>query len=98
MTTTHEILVIPVDPQRAASYGITHASEYVYRTTGHGYPTRVQVWDNTRRPNPRDGQTVRYGQYGKLDGGNGRFLDPHHDATDMPVSVLLSPEASVITA
>lgn len=80
------------------SYGVTHKSRYVYSTSRGHYPTRVEVWSNVDRPNPRNGEPVRWGQYGKLDGGNGRYLDPGHDATDAPVTVLLTPESTIITS
>jgi hypothetical protein len=96
-TTTHRITLTPADAN-AASYGITHRSAYVYDTSRSSSPTRVVVWSNEGRPNPRNGQPIRWGQAGPIDGGNGRYLDPSHQATDSPVTVLLTPESSVITA
>ena len=84
-------------PEQRAQYGITHLSRYVFSTTKGSYPTRVVVWSNVNRPNPRNGEPVRFGEYGKLDGGNGRYLDPSNNATDEPTSIRLTPEASVIT-
>lgn len=79
------IPMIAADDYAREHYGITHKSACVYRVAGSYSPTRVKVWDNTRRPNPRDGVA-------------GAYLDPHNRATDARVSVLLSPESSVISA
>lgn len=85
------------------SYGIRYRSLFVYRVQGKGlhnsgYPHRIKVWDNTRRPNPRNGEPVRYGQYGRLDGGDGQYLDPNHIATDAELSYLTSSESVAITS
>jgi hypothetical protein len=53
------------------------------------------VWNNT--VNPRDGEPIRYSNYGPIDGGNGAYLDPGYRATDYPTSVLLTPEATMMT-
>lgn len=96
--TEYIIPMITADDYAREHYGITFKSACVYRVAGSSAPTRVKVWDNTRRPNPRNGEPVRYGEFGPRDGGNGEFLDPHNRATDARVSVLLSPESSVISA
>lgn len=88
---------------RTESYGVLFEGMFVHRVTGKGlhnrsYPHRVVVWDNTRRPNPRNGEPVRYGQYGKLDGGDGKYLDPNHNATDAEQTFILDAECISITA
>ena len=95
--TEHTITVRPATDD-STHYGVTHKSERVYRTSKSNYPTRVVVWDNTRRPNPRNGEPVRYGEQGRLDGGNGRYLDPRNRATDDTVTVLLTTESIVLDA
>lgn len=95
--TTHRIPMVPTNAGQRAQYGVEFTSAFVYRTSKSTAPTRIDMWAN-RKPNPRDGQPVRYGEYGPIDGGNGRLLDPGNRATDEPVSVLLSPESTVITA
>lgn len=84
-------------PASRAHYGIRYLSRYVFRTSRGSHPTRVVYWDNTGRENPRNGEPVRFGEYGPIDGGHGKYLDPHRRATDAAVSILLSPEASAIT-
>ena len=98
MMIIHNIPLVATSDYDQKTYGIRYHSQYVYRVAGSASPTRIVVWDNTVRPNARDGQSVRYGNYGPIDGGNGRYLDPHHNATDVPFSFLVSPEASVISA
>jgi hypothetical protein len=93
----HTIPMVEADA-RQASYGITHQSAFVYRTSKSSAPTRIVVWSNTGRLNARNGQPVRYGDYGPIDGGDGKFIDPKGKATDAPVSILLSPECTVIDA
>jgi hypothetical protein len=80
----------------SSRYGITHRSAFVYRTTQSHSPTRIVAWSNVHRLNARDGQTVAWGEYGPIDGGNGRYLDPHRNATDNEVSVLISTESTSI--
>jgi hypothetical protein len=94
---TEHIVEMVEAPSDRAQYGITHLSRFVFRTSKGSSPTRVQAWSNVNRPNPRSGEPVKYGDYGKIDGGNGRYLDPQNNATDSPTSILLSPECSVIT-
>lgn len=85
-------------PEQRQQYGIRYLSRYVFEARKrYSSPTRIVVWDNTGRLNPRNGEGVRHGQYGLIDGGNGRYLDPSNRATDEPTSVHLTPEASVIT-
>jgi hypothetical protein len=80
------------------TYGITHRSTFVYRVAGSTSPTRIVAWSNLNRPNPRDGQPVEWTKYGKKDGGNGAYLDPQNNATDSETTVLITPEAGVISA
>lgn len=82
---------------RTETYGVTDASAFVYKAEASTFPTRLVAWDNTGRPNLRNGQPTRWGNAGAIDGGNGQYLDPNNLATDAPVSVLITPEASVIT-
>lgn len=96
-TTTHRIPMLPAD-DRAASYGITHRSAFVYDTDRSSSPTRIVVWSNEGRPNLRNGEPIQWGSAGPINGGNGRYLDPQNQATDSPVTVLLTPESSVITS
>jgi len=91
------IELISATDYRRRTYNVTHESRYVYRVAGSYAPTRIVVWSNVNRPNPRDGQPVRYSDFGPRDGGNGQFLDPGNHATDEPVSTYLEPESSVIT-
>lgn len=95
--THHFIVMDAATDYSAAHYGILHKSRNVYETTQSNGPTRLVVWDNTGRINKRNGQQVNYSNYGVIDGGNGRFLDPQNQATNDPVSILLTPESSVIT-
>jgi hypothetical protein len=88
---------------RQDSYGVLFEGMFVYDVTGKGlhsrhHPHRVVVWDNTRRPNPRNGEPVRYGQYGKLDGGDGKYLDPSRNATDAEQTIILDAESIAITS
>lgn len=80
------------------SYGILAESLFVYDTGHSHYPTRVVLWSNTSRPNPRNGEPVRYGGYGVIDGGNGRWLDPQHKATDDMLTILFSTESMGISS
>ncbi len=93
----HTIPMVPADA-REASYGITHKSQYVYRTSKSGYPTRIVRWSNTGRLNGRNGQPVRFGEVGPIDGGDGQYLDPRNRATDNPVTILVSTEDITIDA
>jgi hypothetical protein len=104
MTTTetrtpavHRVELVEAHADRA-QYGITHTSRYVYDARRRlSSPTRIVVWSNVDRPNPRNGEQVRYGDYGPLDGGDGQYLDPNNRATDSATSIYLTPEASAIT-
>lgn len=92
----------PTEERRARSYGVVAESVLVFRVQGPrvhnpSFPHRVQVWSNLDRPNLRNGQPVAYGQYGIVDGGNGRYLDPNNRATDQPFTVLLVAEPVVIS-
>jgi len=92
----HRIELAEGDEYRRKHYGIEYTSAYVYRTKGDGGPTRIQVWSNRNRPNPHPGETRR-GAMGPI-GGDGKYLDPQNKGTDEEFSVLLSPEATVISA
>lgn len=87
----------PASPYDVTTYGILFRSRYVYNSAHSTYPTRVVVWDNTRRVNGRNGEPVRHGDYGPIDGGIGRYLDPRNKVTDSERSILLSTESIVIT-
>ena len=100
MTTTI-IDLQEADADRRDSYGITHEGVVRHTVTGQGlhargYPHRVQVWDNTGRPNPHPGETRRtqYGWYG----GDGRYLDPHNQGTDATTTVYLASESIALLA
>jgi hypothetical protein len=99
-TTPAQTHIIGIRPATAneASYGIAGRSTYVYRTSRSSSPTRITIWDNTGRPNPRNGQPVNWGQYGPISGGNGQYLDPNNQATDAPTSYLIGTEATCIDA
>lgn len=92
---THHFIVLDKAP--ANTYGIRYKGRNVYQTSKSNGPTRLVVWNNTTRRNPRNGEPVRFGDCGPIDGGDGCYLDPDNKATDAPVSFLLSPESSVIT-
>jgi hypothetical protein len=92
------VVMQEADKYSQENYGVAFRSTFVYRAAGSSAPTRIAIWDNTRRPNTRNGEPVRYGEYGPRDGGNGRYLDPHHVATDAEQSVLITPECTVLSA
>jgi hypothetical protein len=92
------IPMVPATDYDLKTYSVIGVSESVYRTAHSTSPTRVKVWGNTHRPNPRNGQPVRYGDFGPRDGGNGKYLDPSNRATDQEISVLLSTECSILSA
>lgn len=98
MTKMIAVAMSPASAYRTEHYGVLHSSAFVYRTSKTHSPTRVDVWDNTRRLNPDDGGPIQHGKYGPIGGGNGKYLDPHNKATDAERSVLLTPECTVITA
>jgi hypothetical protein len=98
---TRIIDVVPADASQG-SYGITHTGALVYDVTGRGvrnrhHPHRVVVWSNEGRPNTRDGEPVRDGDYGKLDGGEGRYLETRNNATNSPVTIIVDAEEIAIT-
>lgn len=92
----HRIEMAEGDERRRDHYGVTHESVYVYRVRPDHWPTRIQVWDNTGRPNPHPGET-KWNEFGRI-GGDGQYLDPRNEGTDEEVTVLFSPESSVISA
>jgi len=92
----HRIELAEGDEYRREHYGIEYTSAYVYRTKGNTGPTRIQVWNNLRRPNPHPGET-KWGAMGPI-GGDGKYLDPYNKGTDEKVTVLLEPESTVISA
>ena len=96
--THHYITLDATAEYRARQYHVIYTSRNVYRTNRSHSPTRVEVWDNTFRLNPRNGETVRYGAYGPLDGGKGRYLDPRNIATDDTLTILITTESTVICA
>jgi hypothetical protein len=55
------IAMVPASKYRQEHYGVTHESALVYRTNTSHSPTRVQVWDNTRRVNPDPGGRIQHG-------------------------------------
>lgn len=95
--TTHHIPMATAS-ENAKTHDILTKSTFVYRTSKSSFPTRIVEWSNINRLNNRNGEGVRYGDYGKLDGGNGLYLDPHNDATDSMVTVLISTESTSIDA
>lgn len=105
---THHDIVLDVASKSRAYYGITHTGRNVYDTTTRGGPTRLAVWENIGRPNPYHGAQlgdrpckgrgeldITITEY-SLPKTLPRFLDPHNNPTDEPVSLLLSPESTVI--
>lgn len=98
---THHLIVLDnASDYRNEHYGVMYESRNVFATSSSGRytPNRIALWNNLRRPNPRNGERVRYGDYGVIDGGNGKFLDPQNKATDDTVSILITPESSVLCA
>ncbi len=93
----HRVELIEADADRGR-YGIMYLSRFVFRTSKGSSPTRVKVWSNLNRPNKRNGEPVKFGEYGKIDGGDGCYLDPQNNATDDPTTILMTPEASVLSA
>lgn len=78
-----------VDANRMG-YGIRAKSRFVYDTTKSHYPTRVELWDNTGRPN--DGTRKGYIT------GTGRWVDPQNHATDDMLTILISTESIGISS
>lgn len=89
--------VIPMTAVEPNSFTELFRSRFVYRGWNSSV-IRINVWDNTGRPNRRNGEPIRWGQCGPLDGGDGLYLDPHNEATDAETSILITPEATVISA
>ncbi|GIE98951.1 hypothetical protein [Paractinoplanes rishiriensis] len=90
--------MLPGSDYDRTTYGITHRSAHVFRVTGTGvhnrcYPHRVQVWDNTGRPNTDPGRFTEF--TGRV--GPGAYIDPCGKGTDTPVTVTTSAEAVAVT-
>jgi hypothetical protein len=92
-------------------YGVMYRGRHVYQTTKSTAPTRLVVWDNTKRPNPDNGKQLgdtleagdRRGNTATrwaIDSGHtrGRYLDPMNRPTDSRYSLLLTPESSAMCA
>jgi hypothetical protein len=98
------IVIGEADAYDREHYGITGRSVGTYYVTGPNVHNRhhahqINVWDNTVRPNRTQGEPVRYvGNYGMKSGGPGKYRDPNGNDTDAATSVLMSAQASVITA
>lgn len=100
-----DIIIDLVDTtaDRRNNYGVTHTGAVRHALSGanvhnRSFPHRIQVWDNTGRANPRNGERIRYGECGPIDGGDGRYLDPGNNATDEPTTILLTSESIGIYA
>jgi hypothetical protein len=96
MSMEHRIELVEGDEYRRDHYGVEFTSMYVYRTRRDAGPSRLQVWSNLRRPNPHPGET-KWGAMGPI-GGDGKYLDPYNKGTNEKFTVLLEPEATVISA
>ena len=112
--THHEILMIETAEYRRDHYGVTHSSLYVYGTSTSHSPTRIDMWDNTGRPNPFKGmklgdvafkgnphreQVITEWFANKASRPlTAKYFDPQNEPTDAPVSILISPESSAICA
>lgn len=89
-----------VDGDRnAQSYGIRFRSKFVYRFTGTGLhnpssPHRVNVWDNTGRPNT-DPDRFKPALGRKV--GPGAYIDPRGHGTDHATSILTNAESTIMT-
>lgn len=102
MTVTTATTVIELrqaDARRAADYGVIFESGTVHKVTGKNvhnpsFPHRVQVWDNTRRPNL---YPDRWNQYSGCPGA-GRYVDPNGKGTDFELTILLAAECMVIAS
>lgn len=93
------LIEMTVGSDNDQTYGIRLRSAHVYRISGKGthnpnFPHRINVWDNTIRPNtdperfvPALGRKV----------GPGAFIDPHGHGTDDMLTVMTSAEATAIT-
>ncbi len=96
--TTALISLAPGSDYDRERYGITHHSTHVFRVTGKGvhnrsHPHRVQVWDNTLRPNTDPDRLTEF--TGRV--GPGAYLDPQGKGTDSPITVTTSAEAVAVT-
>lgn len=96
--THHYITLDNTAEYRSQEYHVIYTSRNVFRSVKSTSPTRVEVWDNTFRLNPRNGEPVRYGSYGPVDGGNGKYLNPRNIATDDELTVLITTESTAICA
>lgn len=103
-TTTNPTIDLALASEyRRTTYGVEYESTTLHKMTGKGlhnpsFPHRIDVWDNTRRPNPRNGQPVRFGDYGPVDGGNGRYLGPDRRATDDEQTFTVSAQSVMLAA
>jgi hypothetical protein len=110
----HHIIVLDAANDSSKTYGVTHKSRNVFDTTKSHSPTRLDVWDNTGRPNPYKG--LKLGDVA-FEGNPHRqqvitdwflrtypnavtaeWFDPQNNPTDEPVSLLLSLESTAICA
>jgi hypothetical protein len=92
------ITLLPGSDYDRERYGITHRSEHVYRVAGKGvhnrsHPHRIQVWDNTVRPNSDPDRLTEF--TGRV--GPGAYIDPQGKGTDDPITVTTSAESIAIT-
>lgn len=93
----HHFIVMNLAPDyRSRAYGVLYTSRNVYQTNTSHSPTRLEVWNNIGRLNPRNGEPVRYGNYGPIDGGNGKYLNPRNIATDDDFTILITTESTVM--
>jgi hypothetical protein len=103
----HHTIVLDTGNARDASYGIKYRGRNVYSTRKSHSPTRLVVWDNTGRPNPdlgkglgdklRNGNVLTTYTVGQGHGTR-RYIDPQGNPSDEPITILLTPESSVICA
>ncbi len=111
----HHVIILDAESEyRREQYGVTHKSRCVFATTKSHSPTRLDVWDNTGRPNPFKG--LRLGDVAFK--GNpyreqvvtewfankaskpltAKYFDPSNEPTDEPTSLQLTPESTAICA
>ncbi len=94
---TTNIPMVLGEPRKAETYGIIYESLFRYTVFGWGSQTLgIRLWNNEGRLNTRNGQPVQYGSDSdgfswRMNGGNGKYLDPDNNATDDTESVLMGP-------